>query len=122
MTTNLNLVLENHPGTLGDVTEALGRAAVNIEGLCCFASQGIAILHIAVEHADAARRAVEHIGLKVYEERPVEVIQVEDRPGAAGQVFRKLGRAGVNVDLAYLASGTRLVIGADDIDTLRAVV
>ena len=122
MSTDLMLVVENRPGALADVTEAMGRAGVNIDGLCCFVSQGIALVHVAVEHPAEARREAERIGLKVYEERGVAVIELEDQPGAASKVFRKLGDAGISLDVVYLATRTRMVIGADDIDKVRAVV
>ena len=39
-----------------------------------------------------------------------------------GEVARKLADAGVNIELVYLASGTRLVVGAADLDKVRAAV
>jgi hypothetical protein len=50
------------------------------------------------------------------------VLDVEDRPGVLGEVARKLADAGVNIELVYLASGTRLVIGAADLDKVRSAV
>jgi hypothetical protein len=53
-------------------------------------------------------------GIEVAEEREVAVVAVEDSPGALGEISSKLGEAGVNITLAYLATGTRLVFAADD--------
>ncbi len=50
------------------------------------------------------------------------MLDVEDRPGVLGEVARKLADAGVNIELVYLASGTRLVIGAADLDAVRSAV
>ena len=122
MTTNLTLIVENRPGSLAGVTEALGHAGVNIDGVCCFVSQGIAILHLAVEQASQARREIERIGLKVYEERPVALVALADEPGAAAAALRRLADAGVNIDLAYLATETRIVIGSDNVDKVGAVI
>ncbi|HEV3312548.1 MAG TPA: amino acid-binding protein [Chloroflexota bacterium] len=122
MTTDLMLVVDNRPGALADVAEAMGRVGVNIEGICCFVSQGIAMVHVAVEHAGSARKELEHIGLKVYEAREVVVFDLEDSPGAAADVLRRIGNAGVSLDMAYLATGTRMVIAADDLDKVRAVL
>jgi hypothetical protein len=47
---------------------------------------------------------------------------VADRPGVLGQVSRKLGDAGVNITLAYLATNTRLVFAADDLAKARAAL
>ncbi len=122
MTTNLTLIVENRPGALANVCDAMGRAGVNIEGICCFESQGIAIVHLAVENVAAARREAEHIGLRVYEERPVAVIDLEDHPGAAAEALRRLANAHINVDLAYLATRTRMVIGTSEVEKARAVL
>lgn len=122
MTANLTLIVENRPGALASVCDTMGRAGVNIEGLCCFESQGIAIVHMAVENAAAARTEAEKVGLKVYEERPVVVVDLEDHPGAAADTLRRLANAHVNVDLAYLATSTRMVIGTNDLAKTRAVL
>jgi hypothetical protein len=118
---NLTIVLDNRPGTLAGACEAIAMAGVNIEGMCCFASQGIAMLYLAVEDGASARRAVEGIQLKVSEEREVVVMPVEDHLGAAGRILRRIAEAGINIELAYMASGPRLVVGVDQPDRLRAI-
>jgi len=122
MAKDLTVVLENRPGTLADVCEALGKADINIDGTCGFPCEGKGILHILVEDAAAARRALEEIGFEVRDEREVLVLEVEDRPGAGGKVIRRIANAGVNVDLVYRITKTRVVIGADDLDKARAAV
>ena len=122
MAKDLTVVLEDRPGTLADVGEALGKAGINIDGLCGFPCEGKGILHILVEDAALARRVLEEIGLEVGDEREVLVLEVEDRPGAGGKVIRRIANAGVNVDLVYRITKTRVVIGADDLDKARAAV
>lgn len=122
MAKDLTVILEDRPGTLADMGEALGKAGINIDGLCGFPCQGKGIIHILVEDAAAARRALEERDLEVRDERQVLVLEVEDRPGAFGDVTRRIANAGVNIDLAYPATKNRLVIGADDLDKARAAV
>jgi len=122
MLKDLTILLEDRPGTIADVGEALGKAGVNIEGLCGFPCEGKGIGHILVEDASAARRALEEIGIGVRRERQVLVLEIEDRPAALGEVSRRMANAGVNADLVYLATGTRLVLGVDDIDKARDAV
>ena len=122
MTKDLTVILEDHPGTLADMGEVLGKAGINIDGLCGFPCQGKGTIHILVEDAAAARRALEERGLEVRDEREVLILEVEDRPGAFGDVTRRIANAGVNIDLAYPATNNRLVIGADDLDKARAAV
>jgi len=122
MAKDLTVILEDRPGTLADMGEALGKAGINIDGLCGFPCQGKGTIHILVEDAAAARRALEERGLEVRDEREVLILEVEDRPGAFGDVTRRIANAGVNIDLAYPATNNRLVIGADDLDKARAAV
>ncbi len=122
MTKDLTVILEDRPGTLADMGEALGKAGINIEGVCGFPSEGKGIIHILVEDAAAARRALEEVGIEVGDVREVLVLEIEDRPGALGEVSRRIANAGVNIELVYLATNTRLVISADDLERARAVV
>jgi len=122
MAKDLTVILENRPGTLADVGEALGKAGINIDGLCGFPCQGKGILHILVEDAAGARRALEEIDLEVRDEREVLVLEVEDRPGAGGKVACRIANAGVNVDLVYGTTKTRVVIGVDDLEKARTAV
>jgi hypothetical protein len=52
----------------------------------------------------------------------VIVVQLEDRPGVLGGVARRIADAGVNLKLAYLATGTRLVVAADDLDRAETAI
>jgi hypothetical protein len=119
MATDLTVVLDDRPGTLADLGETLGRAGVNIEGLCGVASEGEGLIHVLVEDAAAARGALEDAGIDVRDEREVVVADCPDEPGAFGHQARRIADAGVNIDLAYLATRTRLVYGGDDTAQIR---
>ena len=120
MSKDLTVMLEDRPGTLADLGEALGKAGVNIDGLCGLPIQGKGAFHVLVEDAAAARRALEAAKIQVQEERDVLVLKLEDRPGEIGRVCRKIASAGVNITLTYLATNTRVVLGADNLDKARA--
>ncbi len=122
MAKDLTVILEDRPGTLADVGEALGKAGVNIEGMCGFPSEGKGIGHLLVEDAEGALRALESLGVQVAGEREVLVIPVEDRPGVMGEIARKLAASGVNIELAYLGTNNRLVLGVDDLAAARSAV
>ena len=122
MTKDLTVKLEDRPGTLADMGEALGKAVINMDGICGVHCEDETAIHILVEDAGGARRALEASGIEVSDERDVLVLEVEDRPGVVGSVARSIANAGVNIELVYLAANTRLVIGVDDLDKARAVV
>lgn len=119
---DLTVVMEDRPGTLAELGEALGEAGINIDGICGVQCENETAIHILVEDADGARRALEANGIKISDERDVLVVEVEDRPGTLGGVARSIANAGVNIELVYLAANTKLVIGVDDLDAARAAV
>jgi hypothetical protein len=122
VTKDLIVTLEDRPGTIAEVGEALGQAGINIDGLCGFPCQGKGMLHILVEDAARARRALEDAGLEVSSEREVLLLEAEDRPGELGEVAHKMASSGVNIDLIYTATQTRLVIGVDNLEKARAAL
>jgi hypothetical protein len=122
MATDLTIVLENRPGALASVGEALGKAGINIDGVCGFHCEGASVIHVLVEDADAARKAIEDSGLEVRAERSVLVLSVEDHVGELGRITRSIAKAGVNLDLVYLTMKGQLVIGADDLDKARSAL
>jgi hypothetical protein len=121
MATDLAVTVEDKPGALAGMGEALGAAGINIGGVCG-ATPGASVVHLLVDDAAGARQAMEGAGFTSIEEREVVVLDIEDSPGVLGEVARTLADAGVNIELVYLASGTRLVIGAADLDPVRAAV
>jgi hypothetical protein len=60
--------------------------------------------------------------LAVSREREVVVIEVEDRPGVLADLTRKVARAGIDLDLVYIATRNRIVFGAADLDALKAAL
>lgn len=122
MATDLKVVLEDRPGTLADLGEALGRAGVNIMGGCGVACDGPGEIHVLVEDAAAARRALQDAGISVEEETQVLVLPVEDRPGELGSLARMLAGAGINIELLYLTTGGEVVLGVDNLEAARGAL
>jgi hypothetical protein len=122
MSKDLTIYLGNNPGALAKVGEALGKAGVNIEGICGVTVGGKGVIHVLVADAAKARRALEANHVDVGGEAEVLVLDIEDRPGTLGNVARRLANAGVNLQLAYMATSTRLVIGSDDLTGARAAI
>jgi hypothetical protein len=122
MAKDLTIYLGDHPGSLAKVGEALGKAGVNIDGICGVTVQGKGVIHVLVADAAKARRTLEANHIDVAKESDVVVLDVEDRPGVLGNVARRLANAGVNLHIAYLATSSKLVVGADDLEKVRAVV
>ena len=123
MATDLTLYLDDHPGELARVGDVLGKAGANIAGLCALTSGGgLAEVHILVEDPTPAFEALQAAGIKIASEQEVIVLTIDDRPGALGEVARKLGDANVNLTTAYLATNTRLVLAADNLADAKSAL
>jgi hypothetical protein len=123
MATDLTILLDDNPGELARVGELLGHEGVNIEGFCTVTrGGGQAEVHLLVEDMSAAFTALTAGAIRVVSEQEVAIVPVKDRPGVLGEMTSKLGAAGVNITLAYLATNTRLVIAADNLAEARAAL
>jgi hypothetical protein len=100
---DLLFILPYQSGTLARLAGALADAGIDLQGCSGqqFGPEGI--IHLLVEDAAAAREAASRAGFVVRDEREVLV-------------------AGIDVSLTDLATGSRLVIGVDDLDRARAVM
>jgi hypothetical protein len=122
MAFDLVIDIENTPGALADVAAAISDAGVNIAAATCIGSGQRAELHILVKHAEAARHSLGISHLAVSREREVVVVDVEDRPGVLADLTRTVARAGIDLDLVYVATRNRVVFGASDLAGLRAAL
>ena len=119
---DLLFILPYQSGTLARLTAALFDAGIDLQGCSGqqFGPEGI--IHLLVDDAAAAREAASRAGFVVRDERDVLVAGIEGQPGALAGLLAPLAEAGVDVNLTYLATGSRLVIGVDDLDRARAVL
>jgi len=122
MTTDLTVGLVNQPGTLLRASDALGRAGVNIEGACGYVCDGQGVYHVLVEDRRRASSALIDAGLEIQADREVVATPVENRPGSAAAVLRRIADAQVNIDLLYVTADSRLVLGGPDIAAIRSAL
>jgi hypothetical protein len=122
MAVDLVIDIENTPGALAEVAAAISDAGVNIAAATCIGAGESAELHILVPHAGAARHSLAISHLAVSREREVVVVDVVDRPGVLADLTRRIAKAGVDLDLVYVATQNRVVFGARDIEGLRAAL
>jgi hypothetical protein len=119
---DLVIDIENSPGALAEVAAAISDAGVNIAAATCVGPAERAELHILVPRAEPVKHAlaISHVGIT--REREVVVVDVEDRPGVLADLTRKIARAGVDLDLVYVATQNRVVFGSADLPALRSAL
>ena len=119
---DLAIILENRPGALAEMGEALGRAGVSVEGGGAWVVDGRGVAHFLFADGAAARRALEAAGIQVLAEREVLVQRLkQDVPGQLGLLTRQMAEAGVNIEVLYSDHDHRLILVVDDLARGREV-
>lgn len=119
---DLAIELEDRPGALAEMGEALGRAGVSVEGGGVFVVNGVGVAHFLFTDGTAAREALENAGIRVVEENEVVTLRLrQDEPGQLGKVARRMAEAGVNIRVQYSDHDHQLILVVDDPERGRDV-
>ena len=105
---------EDRPGMLSRAVTAVSAAGINLEGH----AEMEGVVHVLTTDSERTREALEAAGFRVVKQQEVVLVSVEDRPGSAASVFRRIADAKVNIRFSYLATGNRLVVAADKMQEL----
>jgi len=112
---DLHIALENRPGALAEMGEALGRAGVSIEGGGAWVVNGSVAAHFLFRDGDAAAAALDRAGIHVLAQRHVIVQRLnQERPGQLGMIARAMAEAGVNIEVMYSDHSNQLILVVDD--------
>ena len=127
MSTELRVMLEDKPGSVATVAEALGKAGVNIEAMAGMPTgSGKGDIRLVVADGAKAKSALEAAGQKVDRSREVLVVELADKPGELARTARALATAGINLDSVYLIgqSGGRksIAFGVPDVAKAKAAL
>jgi hypothetical protein len=119
---DLVIEVDNEPGALARVAAAVSDAGVNLAAATCFGNGERAEMHILVPHPEATKHALALSNLAVTRERDVVVVDVHDEPGVLADLACKVAKAGVSLDLVYVAMNNRVVFGSRDTAALEAAL
>lgn len=89
--------LENRPGSLADLTEALGEKGINITSVSGVTWDGSGALSLITADEEGTRGVLEQRGAD-YREAELVATALEDRPGSLGEAARRLAERGVNIE------------------------
>jgi hypothetical protein len=114
--------LENKPGEMARMGEALGAAGVSVEGGGGWVVDGKGCMHFLFDDGAAARQALEDVGIEVLDVREVLVQKLkQDVPGQLGMIARRMSDAGVNIEVVYSDHANQLILVVDDFEKGKAV-
>jgi hypothetical protein len=107
----LSLFLENRPGTLAAVCQALADQKINIFALSVLDAVDHAVVRMVVSDPHKATHLLGDHGVLVIE-REVILLQGRSRPGELAEIARKLAEHKINIEYAYSATLPEATRGA----------
>jgi hypothetical protein len=112
---DIEILLENKPGTLALMGEILGKNKISLEGGGVFNNGEFSIGHFLVDEADKAKEVLELVQIKVLKINDVLVQKLrQDVPGQLGMFCRRLADANVNILTQYSDHSNQLIVVVDD--------
>lgn len=99
----LAIFIANRPGTLADLCDALADENINIYGLTVSDTVDHAAVRMVVSDTRKAIVLLESRGTLVLDSE-VLMIENDNRPGSLSRIARRLSKAKINIEYAYLAS------------------
>ena len=112
---DIEVILENKPGTLAQLGEILGRNKISLEGGGVFGNGEKAIAHFLVEEGERAKETLEKEGIGPVRVNPVLLQKLrQDVPGQLGMFCRQMADEGVNILVQYSDHANELVVVVDD--------
>jgi len=112
---DIEILLENKPGTLALMGETLGKNNISLEGGGVFHNGNISIAHFLVEEADKAREVLEQVHINVLKISDVIIQKLrQDVPGQLGMFCRKMADANINILTQYSDHSNQLIVIVDD--------
>ncbi|MBE6609752.1 MAG: ACT domain-containing protein [Ruminococcaceae bacterium] len=96
----ISVFIENKPGTMVKITEALGNVGIDIRAASLADTQDFGILRLIVDDADKAKKALTEIGC-VTSVNDVIAAEVSDEPGAMTALLNQTASTGLNIEYMY---------------------
>ena len=96
--------IENATGRLFEVTEALGRAGINLRALNLVDTGAFGQLRLLVSDVATARRILMEMQIPAFVNEVVAA-EIEDKPGSLAAVLKPLKDANINVIFMYAFIG-----------------
>ena len=102
----ISVFVENQPGRLAEVTNALDRNRINIRALSIADTKDFGILRLIVNDPEKAKAVLKESDYTVSITKVIAVA-LEDRPGSLAKAMNVLTQNGINVEYMYAFIGRR---------------
>lgn len=119
---DIEILLENKPGTLALMGEVLGKNKISLEGGGVFQNGDMSIAHFLVDDAEKAKEELAKVQIKVVKINDVIIQKLrQDVPGQLGMFCRKMADANINILTQYSDHSNQLIVVVDDYEKGKQV-
>lgn len=99
----ISIIVDNAPGTLARICEALREQQINVRGFAAWGESDHGVVRMIFDQPLKALDLLEEAGMIAFARDVLEVSR-ENRPGQLHEVASRLHSAGINIDYAYGSS------------------
>ena len=118
--TQLAVFLSNRPGALARVCEALAKTEINIHALATSDTVDHSVVRMVVSDPTKALMLLGESGVLALE-NDVLMIESDNAPGMLAEIAKRLSKAEVNIEYAYMAATAKsdrglMILRPSDVD------
>ena len=96
----LMIRVEDHVGTLAEITDLVSPSGINLIAICAYAVGKTVAIMLVTDDNNETKRLLQKKGYRV-EEEEIILLTVDNKPGALQSVIDKLARASIDLRLIY---------------------
>ena len=120
----ISIELEDEPGSLARIAEALAEANINIETMCAIGKVAPNVA-LVTEQIPQTSAVLDRLGVNYTVTDLIKMV-MPDQPGVLASFSRRIADAGLNLNSIYILSkyqgDTELVFSVDDTEKARQVL
>ena len=96
----LMIRVEDHVGTLAEITDLVSPSGINLIAICAYAVGKTVAIMLVTDDNNETKRLLQKKGYRV-EEEEIILLTVDNKPGALQSVIDKLAGASIDLRLIY---------------------
>ncbi|MFN8006943.1 MAG: ACT domain-containing protein [Terriglobia bacterium] len=96
----LTVHIENKPGTLANLGEALAKAKVNVLAFAADEVGGVSRVRLTTDDPAKAKEVLAELNLQAAEAEVLAVV-LKNKPGTLAKVAKKIASADININYSY---------------------
>ncbi|NLI74664.1 MAG: ACT domain-containing protein [Euryarchaeota archaeon] len=126
MIQQFEIFVQNKPGDVSRIAEALSRNSVNIRGISTDLGSPRPMIRVITDDEASTRSALRAANME-FSEREIDVVSLPDRPGELAKMTKLLSRSGINIESLFIL-GTHgnnvneIAIATDDSKRAREIL